>query len=170
LKTILSSLVLVLACDSKPSSDAKTTPAEEPVLCGLHQAESNAAMLAVSQCTAKASALAAEAKTDPPTCEDERETLVAANEKFIGCIDAQSGGGGDVAGAVRKMKTLTDDMCACKDKACAEKVTADMVKYGEEMAKKQAGKAEPKVSEAQKKEMDETMTRLSDCLTKAMGS
>lgn len=75
----------------------------------------------------------------------------------------------DVDEAVGKMKKFSEDMCACKDKACAEKVTADMVKYGEEMAKKHEGKAEPAVSDAQKKEMEEAMKKLTECTTKAMG-
>ncbi len=75
----------------------------------------------------------------------------------------------DVDEAVGKMKKFADDMCACKDKACAEKVTAEMVKYGEEMAKKHEGKAEPAVNDAQKKEMEEAMKKLTECTTKAMG-
>lgn len=165
------SVLLVLACDSKPSSDTKTTPTpEEPVLCGLHQAQANEAMLALSKCTAKAAALAAEAKSDPPSCDDERTTLVSANESFLECIDKQWDGGSSVAVAVKKMKGFTDDMCACKDKACADKVTNEMVKFGEDMAKKQGGRPEPKISDAHQKEMEETMKRFTDCMMKTMGS
>ncbi len=76
----------------------------------------------------------------------------------------------DVDDAVAKMKKFADDMCACKDKACAEKVTAEMVKYGEEMSKKQGGKAEPAMSEAQTKELAESSKKMGECMTKAMGA
>jgi hypothetical protein len=76
----------------------------------------------------------------------------------------------DVDEAVGKMKKFADDMCACKDKACAEKVSAEMAKYGEEMSKKHEGKEEPKISDAQKKEMEDSTKKLMECTTKAMGS
>jgi hypothetical protein len=162
-------LLVVLACDSKPQADGKSTPTpEEPVLCGLHQAQANEAMLALSKCTAKATALAAEAKTEPATCDDERTHLAAANETYLECIDKQSGGADGLGAAVQKMKGFADAMCECKDKACADKVTAEMVKYGEAMSKKFEGKGEPKIGEEHQKQIEEAMKRLTDCMVKTM--
>lgn len=74
----------------------------------------------------------------------------------------------EVDEAIGKMKKFSDDMCACKDKACAEKVTAEMTKYGEEAAKKDAAKATTP-TEAQAKEMVDSSKKMGECMAKAMG-
>src|SRR4051794_19776470 len=59
-------------------------------------------------------------------------------------------GGSDV---IAKMEGFSKSMCECKDKACADKVNADMTAWGTEMAKT-AGKDEKPDPEMAKKSAD----------------
>ena len=77
--------------------------------------------------------------------------LAAASLFSFGC---KKKGGDDVAQAAAKMEQMASAMCECKDKACAEKVQADMVKWAEEMQKKYAGKEQPKPDEAMEKRIE----------------
>ncbi|HET7503543.1 MAG TPA: hypothetical protein VFK02_21120 [Kofleriaceae bacterium] len=81
---------------------------------------------------------------------------------FAGC--KKGGGAGD---AVAKMTTFKDDMCKCADKACAEKVTEAMTKWGQDMAKEGGDKA-AKVSEEDTKKMTALTEEMTKCMTKAM--
>lgn len=84
---------------------------------------------------------------------------------FAGC---KKKGGDDMKEAMAKMESFQKDMCACKDKACAEKVDTDMKAYGEKMK----GKADKdaKISEADQKKMMEVMTEYAKCQQTAMGT
>ena len=82
---------------------------------------------------------------------------------FAGCKKK----GGAAGEAVAKMEGFQKSMCDCKDKACAEKVTAEMSKWGEEMAKKPDKAVVP--TEAQTKEMTESTKKMGECMAKAMG-
>ncbi|HEU4730573.1 MAG TPA: hypothetical protein VFT22_21900 [Kofleriaceae bacterium] len=81
---------------------------------------------------------------------------------FAGC--KKGGGAGD---AIAKMTTFKDDMCKCTDKACAEKVTEAMTKWGQDMAKEGGDKA-AKVSEDDTKKMAALTEEMTKCMTKAM--
>lgn len=163
---------VLLACDSGKSPDpAATAKAEEPLVCGLFQAASTDAMLTLSKCTATVSAAVAAAKGDVPNCDKGRDAVTAANEKYLECIDGQPGGdSGDVDGAIRTMRGLADDMCKCTDRTCADKVTTQLMEFSQKMAKRYEGKGEPKVTDAQTKDMEQMVQRLTECTTKAMGA
>jgi hypothetical protein len=81
---------------------------------------------------------------------------------FVGC--KKGGGAGD---AIAKMTDFKDQMCKCADKACAEKVTEGMTKWGQEMAKEGGDKA-AKVSEDDTKKMAAITEEMTKCMTKAM--
>src|SRR5690349_5839282 len=71
--------------------------------------------------------------------------------------------GGD---ALAKMEGFQKSMCECKDKACADKVNADMSTWGTEMAKGADKDAKPD-PEMAKKSAD-IMTKYTECMTKLM--
>src|SRR5688572_18597649 len=75
--------------------------------------------------------------------------------------------GGAAGEAVAKMEGFSKDMCACKDKACVDKVNEDMTKWGTEMAKT-AGKADDKPDPDLAKKSADIMTKYTECMTKIM--
>lgn len=77
---------------------------------------------------------------------------------FAGCKKK----GGDMLG---KMTDFKDQMCKCTDKACADKVAADMAKMGEG---EKAGEAKAPDPEEAKKYAP-VMKEYTDCMVKAMG-
>jgi hypothetical protein len=77
-------------------------------------------------------------------------------------------GGGDAAEAVTQMTKFKDEMCACKDKACADKVQESMTKWSTDMAAKAGDKKDQKPDEATMKKMTEVGTQYGECMTKAM--
>ncbi|MFT3698582.1 MAG: hypothetical protein QM831_35885 [Kofleriaceae bacterium] len=77
-----------------------------------------------------------------------KKLLLITTMMFAAC------GGGDVG----KLKKLADDACACKDKACADKVNKEMDEVVNGMKK------EP--SEAEAKDLMEAMTKAGVCLAK----
>jgi hypothetical protein len=80
-------------------------------------------------------------------------------------------GGGDAGEAVAKMTEFKDEMCKCKDKACADKVQEGMTKWSTDMAAKAGDKKEPpKQDEAMMKKMTEVGTQYGECMTKAMSA
>ncbi len=62
-----------------------------------------------------------------------------------------------------KLEKLKDEACACKDKACAEKVNKDMDNAMEDLAK-EFGDKEP--DEATQKKLAGTMMEAGMCLAK----
>jgi glycerol dehydrogenase-like iron-containing ADH family enzyme len=81
---------------------------------------------------------------------------------FAGC--KKKSGAGD---AIAKMTDFKDQMCKCADKACAEKVTEAMTKWGQDMAK-EGGDKEAKISEDDTKKMASVTEEMTKCMTKAM--
>jgi hypothetical protein len=77
-------------------------------------------------------------------------------------------GGGDAGEAVAKMTEFKDQMCACKDKACADKVQESMTKWSTDMAAKAGDKKDQKADEATMKKMTEVGQAYGECMTKAM--
>jgi len=88
--------------------------------------------------------------------------LAAAALTSFGC--KKKGGGGDMMG---KMTELKDAMCKCTDKACADKVQADMTKWSTENAKTAGDKAE-KPDEKTMAEMTKVGEQYGTCMAKAM--
>lgn len=171
--------LLFIACDKK-EPEAKAAPAEA-LVCGLFQTAVNESMIALTACVSKASAARADAEksgtapsdpseVDTQPCDAPRKSVTEANEKYLACIDGQPGAlGGVIDAAIRKMVSFSDDMCTCKDKACAERVTAEMVKYSELMSHKLSGSPELEPNGQQKKDLETAMRRLTECTTTAMG-
>lgn len=75
----------------------------------------------------------------------------------------------EVEEALTMMRSFADSMCKCSDMACAEAVTDAMVAYGEAMARRHEGKAEPAVTDVQQQAMDAAIGRIKECVTKAVG-
>jgi len=69
------------------------------------------------------------------------------------------------AASLKKMSDFTDQMCACKDTACATKVSDDMTKWGTEQAKDSASMA---TDEETTKKMTDLATKMGECMQKAM--
>ncbi len=77
--------------------------------------------------------------------------------------------GGAAGEAMAKMEEFSKAMCDCKDKACADKVNADMSKWGSEMAKNAgAAKADDKPDPEMAKKSADIMTKYTECMTKMM--
>jgi len=70
------------------------------------------------------------------------------------------------AQAMAKMEEFKDMMCACADKACADKVTDEMTKWSQEMAKD--ADRDARVSEEDTKRMQVIVEQFTECATKAM--
>lgn len=81
---------------------------------------------------------------------------------FAGC--KKKGGASD---NIAKMSDFKDQMCKCTDKACADKVTEAMTKWGQDMAK-EGGDKPAAVSEEDTKKMATVTEELTKCMTKAM--
>jgi hypothetical protein len=92
--------------------------------------------------------------------------LAAASLFTVGACKKK--GGGDAGEALAKMKEFKDQMCKCADKACADKVQADMGKWSEAMAK--TAEKDQKPDEATMKEMTAVGDEYSKCMAKAMGA
>ncbi|HET9622722.1 MAG TPA: hypothetical protein VFP84_15220, partial [Kofleriaceae bacterium] len=86
--------------------------------------------------------------------------LAAMSIASFGC--KKKGGGGD---ALAKMTEFKDKMCACKDKACSDKVNDEMMKWGQEQAKNSGDKAQATDGEEAKK-IAAVSEEFSKCLTK----
>ena len=69
----------------------------------------------------------------------------------------------DEGDELAKMKELEDSMCACKDKACADQVTEQYVKWG---AKQTSSKRV--LRDVELKQMGETTQRYTECATTAL--
>lgn len=89
--------------------------------------------------------------------------LAAASLFTVGACKKKN----DAAEAVAKMTEFKDAMCKCTDKACADKVNADMMKYGESMKNK---KDDSKPDQAMMDKLMGIMTEFQKCSEKAMGA
>jgi hypothetical protein len=71
------------------------------------------------------------------------------------------------AKAMKAMERFGDEMCACKDTACAQKVSDEMTKWSQEEAKDQ--KESPKMTEDDIKRATAIGERMGKCMQTAMG-
>jgi len=69
--------------------------------------------------------------------------------------------------ALATFRAYQEQMCACRDKTCADRVTADLQRWSDEMARNEREPAPP--DETQLKQLQEVGTKLGECLTKLMG-
>jgi hypothetical protein len=67
-----------------------------------------------------------------------------------------------------KMQEFADKMCACKDAKCAQDVSDEMTKWGQEMSKEMD--EPPKMSEEDTEKAMNIGKRMGDCMVKAMGA
>jgi hypothetical protein len=79
----------------------------------------------------------------------------------LACTAACSKGSG-AAAAIAKTNELRDKMCACKDKACIDQVSAELAKWGSEH-KAAAG---DKVSDDDQKKLTATNDELTKCMSR----
>ncbi len=77
-------------------------------------------------------------------------------------------GGAKAKEAMTKMTAYADQMCACKDTACATKVSDEMTAWSKEMAS--SGTSAPKMSEEDTKKATEIGMRMAECMQTAMGA
>lgn len=83
--------------------------------------------------------------------------LAAVSLTFVtACNNKKSGDGGPMA----KLIQFKDEMCACKDKACAEQVSGALTKWKSEH-KGEVGR----VSADEKKEMGVALEEIGKCMT-----
>ncbi len=71
--------------------------------------------------------------------------------------------------AVVKMSEYADKMCACKDKACADRVNEELTRWSTEMARDAGQVRDHKPDEEAMKKMVDAGTRYGECMTKVMG-
>jgi hypothetical protein len=76
--------------------------------------------------------------------------------------------GASFAKAMAKMAEFRDQMCACKDMACAQKVSDGMTTWAQEEAKEST--EPPKMSEAEIKQATAIGEQMGRCMQKAMGA
>ncbi|HTR54526.1 MAG TPA: hypothetical protein VMJ10_27735 [Kofleriaceae bacterium] len=70
--------------------------------------------------------------------------------------------------AIAKMQEFSDKMCTCKDTACAQKVSDEMMKWGQDNARSWDRDVKP--TEDETKRMVDITKQMTDCMTKAMGA
>jgi hypothetical protein len=92
-----------------------------------------------------------------------RLLLAVALTAWLGCKD--KGGGTSATDAIAKMTTFKTAMCACKDEACAKKVSDDMAAWGRE----QPG-TNPAMSADDQKKANDIGRELGDCLLRIMAT
>lgn len=90
--------------------------------------------------------------------------MVCVAVALVGC--KSSDGTREAREALAKMLELTDSMCRCTDRICADKVQEEMTLWAQQMAKKGDRSAKP--DEALMKQMVEVGTRYAECMTAAM--
>jgi hypothetical protein len=76
--------------------------------------------------------------------------------------------GAAMSKVMAKMVEFKDQMCACKDMACAQKVSDGMTTWSQEMAKQQD--EPPKLTEEETKQATQIGEQLGRCMQKAMGA
>lgn len=67
--------------------------------------------------------------------------------------------------AMAKFEQFTNDMCQCRDNACAQHVADDMTKWGTALAKQWP---QPKLDETQTKRANDMAMRMAKCMQHAM--
>jgi len=70
--------------------------------------------------------------------------------------------------AIAKMEEFTDKMCQCTDTACTQKVSDEMMKWGQEASRGENRDLKPTEEDA--KRMADITKRMTDCMMKAMSA
>jgi hypothetical protein len=100
---------------------------------------------------------------------DDKDKGKAIDKEYKSCRKKATGKGGpDSDDMLAKMTEFTDHMCKCTDKACADRVNDEMMKWSTDMAKNATDNV-PDVPDADTtRKMTDVMKRMTDCMTKAM--
>jgi hypothetical protein len=96
----------------------------------------------------------------------EKDLGEALTETFTKKKKSDAAGQAEMAEALAAFQGFSKKMCACKDKACADKVNEEMAKWGTEMAKKATATSKPDPEMAKK--MADVATKYTECMTKVM--
>jgi hypothetical protein len=88
--------------------------------------------------------------------------LAAMSLASFGCPKKTSSGD-----AIAKLTELRDKMCACKDKACTEKVTEELTRWGQDQAKV-AGDQGVKMSDDETKKSAAVSGEIGTCMAKVL--
>ena len=91
--------------------------------------------------------------------------LAALSLAGFGCHKEKTKDKANAGEAIAKLLALKDKMCACKDKACSEKVSAELTDWGQVQEKAAGDKAAPPGDEDDKK-IEEIKDEISECLLK----
>lgn len=95
--------------------------------------------------------------------ESQRVAAAEANEGYQTCAARQPEVVLDSAQALVELRGLRDEMCACKDQACAEAVTEKMMEMGKRYE-------DTKASDAQMAEAQKIVEPLTACMAKLLGA
>jgi hypothetical protein len=89
--------------------------------------------------------------------------LAAMSLAGFGCH--KNKGDADQAGAIAKLTELKTKMCACKDKTCSDKVSAELAEWGQEQEKSEGNKpAAPGEKDSEK--LEALKEEVASCLLK----
>ena len=88
--------------------------------------------------------------------------LAALSLASFGCSKKSSG-----SESIAKLTEFRDRMCGCKDRACTEKVTEDLTRWGQEQAKASGDKI-VKMSDDDMKKSAAISGEMSTCMTKLL--
>lgn len=97
-----------------------------------------------------------------------RAFVVSAVVVLAGCPDKNSPER-RLRATIAKFEVFTNEMCACKDKPCADKVQEGMTKWATDMAKDASSMKEEKPDEESMKKMTELGQHYAECMTQASG-
>jgi hypothetical protein len=89
--------------------------------------------------------------------------LAAISLASFGCPNKKASSSDVIA----RMVELKDKMCACKDKACTEKVTEELTRWGQEQAKATGDKV-VNLSEDERKKSATVSEEMSKCMAKVV--
>ncbi len=97
----------------------------------------------------------------PPATEEASKPMIAETTRPT-CTEVSA------KCAVATMEYFSNEVCACKDKACVMQVNEDMTKWGTEMAKKATAIRDDKPDPALAQKSADIMTRYTECMTKIL--
>jgi hypothetical protein len=163
LSLVLCMLVAVAGCKDKWDKALAETEAFKDRMCACKdQACVDAVNKDVDEWT---EALKAKIKEDKPPDKvmEEGRKIKKEMRECEGRVE-KAAGAGAMDAAMKKMIEFKNQMCACNDSKCAQKVADDMTKWGQENAKTPPGL----LDEAAEKQMTDVSKQFADCMTKAM--
>jgi len=72
--------------------------------------------------------------------------------------------------AIARMTELKDKKCACKETACAQTVSDEMMKWGQDRVKSGDYDPDMRPTDDESKRMPDVTKAMVDCMTKAMSA